>query len=1178
MSAPASTTRFVVVGVSTAAVVVAACAAYWWFQGRGAKPSGTANDVASDEVVADFYTSLAALDVGENQLAAQWLTRALESEPREPALWANLAVARIRLREMERAAESIDKASALASDSNELALLRAQMLEQSGEIEQAIAQLRELHQVWPENVAVTYSLVDWLGRIRSDEVEAERLALLSDILAREPRNLRARCEQARVAASQQRGDQLRAALDALLRDGGYWPEAAREQLAEADAAARAGEFRQAAVSLTFFENLLKPHPQYQQSLAQLGILPGEPVATPLRSFVRLQMPAVAAADADVNLSFDVTDTSKTAARPDLVLIVATSGERSSTRVTLSQGSLRAGESAALPFPGSSTEATPASIGIADLNYDFQEDLVLVGPEGCRIFLGQDDGSFVAQQIELPEFAQAWRSVWLFDVEADGDLDLLLSDHESALRWIRNNGDMTFTAMSEFLPVEKVVSVRAVDLDGDGDVDVATLDTSGNVGVWQNERGGQFIAAQPPFDGPQLALAVGDIDRDGQFDLVSLASSGEIRSATWKSDGTWSDAPLTTWSPAKSLESAKAGDAFLAVADVDNNGGVDLVTSAAYETGTWLRTADALWTPLAAVPAMHVTSVADANGDGLLDLVGVSESAGLVATNRSQAGYGWQVIQPKANKTAEGDNRINSFGVGGRIEVRAGNLVQAAAIRGPRVHFGLGRHKQVDVAGIMWPNGTYQAEFDLHAREDVFAYQRLKGSCPWVFAFDGREFRFVKDFLWRSPLGLRINAQATAGVAQTEDWIEIPGSQMAAKDGHYQVRITAELWETHFFDRVALLAVDHPADAEVFVDERFVPKAAPTQKVIVSTPPQPFAGVADQRGNRLDEVLRTVDGTYADDFALGRYQGVAEEHWIEFELPAEVAADRRVLIVGNGWIYPTDSSLNVAIGQGSATRPFGLILEQQDASGIWHTVRDNLGFPAGKNKIVVIELPAGIVSQSQATSLSTSPSLSRKFRLRTNMEVYWDSLGWSYALDDVEPRVAELPLKMAELRHRGFSKLMPVDRRRPDTPLYEVASTQQQWLDLEGLYTRFGDVRELLTKVDDRYVIMNAGDELALEFAAGDAPPAGWRRDFVLVGDGWVKDGDFNTAFSKWVQPLPSHADREYAGPLVPLESDPVYQRHSDDWRNYHTRYVTPRRFRQGLWPPMEQPTSGESKQ
>ena len=86
----------------------------------------------------------------------------------------------------------------------------------------------------------------------------------------------------------------------------------------------------------------------------------------------------------------------------------------------------------------------------------------------------------------------------------------------------------------------------------------------------------------------------------------------------------------------------------------------------------------------------------------------------------------------------------------------------------------------------------------------------------------------------------------------------------------------------------------------------------------------------------------------------------------------------------------------------------------------------------------------------------------------------------------------------------------------------MVSTSQRWRDLTGYHTRFGDVRELIDRVDDRYVIMNAGDEMRLQFAEAAPPAAGWRRDFVLIGDGWEKDGDYNTGFSQTVLPLPSH--------------------------------------------------------
>ena len=80
------------------------------------------------------------------------------------------------------------------------------------------------------------------------------------------------------------------------------------------------------------------------------------------------------------------------------------------------------------------------------------------------------------------------------------------------------------------------------------------------------------------------------------------------------------------------------------------------------------------------------------------------------------------------------------------------------------------------------------------------------------------------------------------------------------------------------------------------------------------------------------------------------------------------------------------------------------------------------------------------------------------------------------------------------------------------------------------------------------------------------PRPGWVRDFVLIGDGWNKDGDYNTAFSKTVLPLPSHDRPAYDTPPAALEDDPVYRRYPRDWQEYHTRYITPSVFQQGAKP------------
>jgi hypothetical protein len=473
----------------------------------------------------------------------------------------------------------------------------------------------------------------------------------------------------------------------------------------------------------------------------------------------------------------------------------------------------------------------------------------------------------------------------------------------------------------------------------------------------------------------------------------------------------------------------------------------------------------------------------------------------------------------------------------------------------------------------------QADFDTRVDQTVVAEQRLKGSCPWIFTFDGTGMRFVTDFLWRSPLGLRINAQDTAGVTQTQDWVKIRGDQLVPRGGAYDVRITAELWETHFIDYTSLLIVDHPDDIQVFVDERFA-KQAPALAVHAVKTPTAIAHAWDESGREVTDAVSHQDGRYLTTFRLGQYQGIGQDHFVSIDLGRQIPQNGKIWLLANGWIYPTDSSINVAIAQGRNLKPRGLSLEAQDETGRWIMVAPDLGFPAGKNKTILIDL--------SAVTRAGIPK-ARRLRLRTNLEIYWDWFATAEAATSAPLEMTRVRPDHADLRYRGFSRtatgivdprgtrLRPseespsdsvrANRAGPETPIYDkIANVSQRWRDLVGYYTRFGDVRELLTDVDDRYVIMNAGDELQLQFPVAPAPRPGWTRDFVLVGDGWEKDGDFNTTFSKTVGPLPAHDRPNYGArtQTVELERDPVYRRHPQDWQTYHTRFVTPDDFVRGL--------------
>ena len=159
------------------------------------------------------------------------------------------------------------------------------------------------------------------------------------------------------------------------------------------------------------------------------------------------------------------------------------------------------------------------------------------------------------------------------------------------------------------------------------------------------------------------------------------------------------------------------------------------------------------------------------------------------------------------------------------------------------------------------------------------------------------------------------------------------------------------------------------------------------------------------------------------------------------------------------------------------------------------------------------------------------------------------------------------LHLADLHYRGYSQINRPDAGAP-APEFRIneklSASKQSWRDLIGYYTRYGDVSELLGGIDDRYVIVASGDELSLRFPEQAAPPVGWLRDYVFMGDGWIKDGDYNSTFSKTVLPLPYHAKQEYIVAPTVLEDEWVYKQHPEDWQKYHTRYVTPDVFKSAL--------------
>ncbi|MBV9928493.1 MAG: VCBS repeat-containing protein [Acidobacteria bacterium] len=1114
--------------------------------------------------VRTFYVGLSALQVGDDVRAEEKLKEATTLAPDEPAPWADLGLLYMRQRRFDEAAQSLDRARQLAPSNATLYVLLGQLESARGNSAEAAKHFRRATEIDPRNLKALYALSREAER-GGEGGEEEELRLLQKILEVQPDNLSVRLDVARLAAKRGDADLFKRLMDGFEKDSAAWPPEAQEQLKAVQAAAASGNARAAAPRVQFLRNVLVRLPEYRQSRLTVED-PPETLSEPFTRFITLASPSPQPAPPDEALTYNVEPLEEFGVGNwAWVGAASLTGEGVPALIFAGPQVAQLTGGVRLPFTGAAlpagVAALPAGVAALDFNYDFKTDLAFAGEGGFRLYRQESPTNFVdvTAQTKLPANVTdaPYTGAWAADIEADGDLDLVLASRDGAPTVLRNNGDGTFVEQHPFEGVTSLRDFAWADLDGDGDPDAALLDAQGKLYVFANERTGQFRArAMPQNLGRAEALCVIDINNDGRFDLLLLDTAGFRRLSDKDEGAGWDLGQGERWDGVPG--GLAPGSAKLTAADLDNNGGSDLLFSGPQGARVWLSDAAGIMKQLKlpeTIADSRALSIADADGDGSLDLVGVGpDGKAFVARARGTKNYHWQLIRPRA-ANATGDQRINSFGVGGEMEIRAGLLVQKQLITGPLVHFGLGDQAGADVVRVVWPNGSVRAEFELKADTVVLAEQRLKGSCPSLFAFDGKRMSFVKDCApWSPAIGLRINNYQTLKVGQTEEWVKIRGDQLAPRDGFYDLRITAELWETYYLDRYQFAVVDHPAGTSVFVDERTA-RQPPALKVYTVGEPHAFKGAWDDAGKDVSEVVGRLDGRHLDTFGRGAYQGVTREHFVELELGDEAPREGPLWLVAHGWLHPTDASINVAISQGSQPPPKGLSLEVADGKGGWAVAKPDLGFPSGKNKTILVDLQN-----------TFKPGAPRRLRLRTNMEIYWDALEWASGADDRQTKVQALAPASAELRFRGFSEMRSAGGSSPETPDYDrLASTAQRWRDLVGYYTRFGDVRELLEETDDRVVIANAGDELLLRFAEQPAPPAGWARDYVLIGNGWIKDGDYNSEFSKTVLPLPSRDQEYYTTPPTRLEDDPVYRRHPQDWQNFHTRYVTPQVFKGGLW-------------
>ena len=657
-------------------------------------------------------------------------------------------------------------------------------------------------------------------------------------------------------------------------------------------------------------------------------------------------------------------------------------------------------------------------------------------------------------------------------------------------------------MARRVAPSETAAYAAGDFDNDGLPDRCVLTATG--AYLERNENGKYRRLPVNLPAGRYAKAVW-LDYDHDYDL-DLFLFGE-KSVLLRNNGAAGFSDETSRFP---FAAAQAIDAVPIDAVADTSG-FDLAVSYKDRAGVLYR--DRLGgryeaVPLEALPAGASRLVArDVNRDGWTDLAagtllllnrGGRFERGSFASGEPAPGPHWLEV------TLAGVKNLK-LAPNARVEVKAGALYDKQTYSGAPLRFDLGAHTAIDTVRVTWPNGLIQNEPRPAADRAITIKEapRLSGSCPMIFTWNGKRFEFLTDVLGVAPLG------ASAGDGQYfpvdhDEYVSIPAGALAVRDGRYEIRITEELHEVSYLDQVRLIALDHPAGVAIFTNEKF------------KAPPYPEF--------RLFGVKRRIEPR--------RRSGSMRALELDF---GGAAPDGRAVLLLYGWIDWPDGSMFVNAAQ--QHRELALpSLQVKDARGRWHTAIADVGVPSGKPKTIAVDLTGKFLSAS------------REIRIVSNVDIHWDDIFLSEETAAPTARMTPIDADAADLRFRGFSRLVsPVK--------FDYAQVQpvSMWNPTPGRYTRYGGVQELVTRVDDRFVIMGSGDELRLTFPAAQLPalPAGWRRDFLLLVDGWAKDADPNTAFSQSVEPLPFHAMPQY--PYKKGEQFPGDPLHAEYLRHYNTR-------------------------
>ena len=606
---------------------------------------------------------------------------------------------------------------------------------------------------------------------------------------------------------------------------------------------------------------------------------------------------------------------------------------------------------------------------------------------------------------LPDMGGTIRDLEIVDHDHDGDLDLLVVGDFGARLLMNAGAGAIVDASGELLPRGTWEDVT----------ETATLPGGARPGAWPRTSTGTRTWTCS-WEAPPASTSW---TPSGEDSSSTAARSSSRRWASrvsprWPtSTGTrgrisswrrrrprWSSIRCRAPTPV-ALTHTLASGAVPTLTDLDLDGAVDVVWSGADGAGQavyGLALDTAVAAPLPVIegargPLMVAeVDAPDPYASPVLDVV-TMRGADLVAIS-PEGDLGSSIYLKFIGKK---DNRQ---GVGAIVEVRAGKVYRRIFLRGGAEVVGIGNQDYADVVRITWPNGVVSQETDVEKGaqfmldNDTFAEQQegLIGSCPFLYTWNGETFEFISDVIGITPLGLPM-APGMLVPPDHDEYVLVRGDQLVPdENGELVIQFTEELREVTYLDRVRLDVVDHPASADVYLNERFTfpPFPEPHTHTVSSIAAVKKATGSD--GKDWTEELQEQDFRHPAPFARlgGQYLGLAEPHFLELEFdPADLEGAKQLRLVATGWFFWSDASVNVA---SAATLGVGFVppmIQIPGPDGTWVPAGPPIGFPAGKTKTMVVDV-TDIV-----------PREDPRIRLGSTLELYWDMIHLATCDDDAD---------------------------------------------------------------------------------------------------------------------------------------------------------------------------------